>query len=137
MQSLMQKCLLNLKTYKCQDKLLIQSSTLAVFKGTELIKSNYVLKASQVLPTDEQILVLLIFFLQSRCSCYYSSNFCRKKFYGSTKTFLNNFGGCNLQKSCIKTSRFIQQVQKISFFKPGIFFLQKFEKLQHVIFWLM
>ena len=48
---------------------------------------------------------------QPKMTCCNFSNFCRKKFPGLTKkflTFLYNFGGCNLQKSCGKTSRLIQ-----------------------------
>ena len=65
------------------------------------------------------------------------SNFCRKTFRGLTKsscTFLYNFWSCNFQKSYGKTCILIQWVQKISFVKPGNFFLQKFEKFHYVIF---
>ena len=50
-------------------------------------------------------------YISPKMTCCNFSNFCRKKFPGLTKkflTFLYNFGGCNLQKSCGKTSRFIQ-----------------------------
>ena len=42
--------------------------------------------------------------------------------------FWINLGGCKLQNSCGKTSRFIQIVQKIYFVKPGNFFLRKFQR---------
>ena len=61
------------------------------------------------------------------------SNFCRKKSFQAWQegscTILYNFRGCNLQKSCGKTSTFIQSGQEIRFIKPGNFFCRNLKNV--------
>ena len=78
------------------------------------------------MPVYEAVLTFVIFQISTKTHFQAQQN--------SSYTFLDNFRGCNLQKLCGKTSRFIQRMQEIYFVKSGNFFHQKFEKLQNVIF---
>ena len=79
-------------------------------------------------------------YISPKMICCNFSNFCRKKFPGLTKeiscTYWMNLEVLPHDFCKLQPPKLYQNFRNF-FVKPGNFFLQKFEKLQHVIFGLM